>query len=60
MRVQFTREFNWRNPHIPGRTVRFKPGTYTVKRECGRAAVAEGAGVEIKTVRRRDEATDGG
>jgi len=57
MRIEVKEKFNWRNPAITGRTVSFKPGTYTVKRVCGEAAVAAGKAVEITTVMRNEAAS---
>ena len=56
MRIEVKEKFDWRNRAITGRTVSFKPGIYTVKRECGEAAVAAGKAVEIKTVMRNESA----
>lgn len=59
MRVQFTETFDYRPSGAPQVTLRYradggpaKDGIYTVKRECGAAAVKSGSGKVVRAPRR--------
>lgn len=53
-RVNFVRPFDY-YPLWPSKAVwiRYPAGEHTVKRQCAEQAIAEGAGIEIKTHRRK-------
>lgn len=60
MRVRFTEPFDYVPAEEPRVLVAYSPsggaakdGEYTVRRECGEAAVAQGKAVEVKAPSRR-------
>lgn len=61
MRVQFSSVFDYLPSAAPRVSIRYRPdggaagdGTYTVKRECGRAAVAAGKAKVVRAPRGGD------
>ncbi len=60
MRIKFRRDFPYHIPEHKGRsTIQYKAGrTYSVRRDCGEAAIAGNFGEEVKGRREKRQEAD--